>query len=78
VRALVFYAGPRSRDYAGKKTPEEVARIFGERGGPYGFLRHVSLSDGHEAEEHGIHDRRLWRLQELVALNIASMMAGVR
>jgi glutathione-specific gamma-glutamylcyclotransferase len=29
-------------------------------------------------EEHGIHDRRLWRLQELVALNIASMMEGVR
>jgi cation transport regulator ChaC len=24
-------------------------------------------------EEHGIHDRRMWELQELVALNIAAM-----
>jgi len=27
-------------------------------------------------EEHGIHDRRLWQLQELVALNIAAMAQG--
>jgi cation transport protein ChaC len=73
VMALVFYAGPFGGDYAGKRTPEEVARTLACAAGHMGSCAMYLYQTVRKLEEHGIHDRRLWRLQELVALNIAAM-----
>lgn len=73
VRALVFYAGPRGGDYAGRRSPEEVARILASAAGHMGSCAMYLYQTVLKLEEHGIHDRRLWHLQELVARNIASM-----
>jgi cation transport protein ChaC len=73
VRALVFYAAPRDSGYAGRKSPEEIARILARAAGHVGSCAMYLYQTVMKLEEHGIHDRRLWRLQELVALNIAAM-----
>ena len=73
VRALVFYAGPRGSDYAGKRSPEEVAGILASAAGHMGSCAMYLYQTVMKLEEHGIHDRRLWHLQELVARNIAAM-----
>ena len=73
VRALVFYAGPRGSDYAGKRSPEEVARILASAAGHMGSCAMYLYQTVMKLEEHGVHDRRLWHLQELVARNIAAM-----
>ncbi len=73
VRALVFYAGPRGSDYAGKRSPDEVARILARAAGHMGSCAMYLYQTVVKLEEHGIHDRRLWHLQELVARNIAAM-----
>ena len=73
VRALAFYAGPRGGDYSGKRTPEEVAAILARAAGHMGSCAMYLYQTVRKLEEHGIHDRRMWRLQELVALNIAAM-----
>lgn len=73
VRALAFYAGPRSSDYSGKRTPEEVAQILARAAGHMGSCAMYLYQTVMKLEEHGIHDRRMWQLQELVALNIAAM-----
>jgi glutathione-specific gamma-glutamylcyclotransferase len=72
VRALVFYAGPRA-SYSGKRSPEEVARTLASAAGHMGSCAMYLYQTVMKLEEHGIHDRRLWQLQELVALNIAAM-----
>jgi cation transport protein ChaC len=73
VRALVFYAGPRGSDYTGRRSPEEVARILASAAGHMGSCAMYLHQTVMKLEEHGIHDRRLWHLQELVARNIATM-----
>ena len=76
VRALVFYAGPRGSDYAGKRSPEEVARILASAAGHMGSCAMYLYQTVMNLEVHGIHDRRLWHLQELVARNIQLMAAN--
>lgn len=73
VRALVFYAGPRSRDYASRRSPEEVARILASAAGHVGSCVMYLYQTVMKLEEHDIHERRLWHLQELVARNIELM-----
>jgi cation transport protein ChaC len=73
VRALVFYAGPRSSDYAGKRSPEEVAQILARAAGHMGSCAMYLYQTVKKLEEHGIHDRRLWQLQELVAAEIVAI-----
>lgn len=72
VRALAFYAGPNGREYAGKKSPDEVARILASAAGHMGSCAMYLYQTVTKLEEHGIHDRHLWHLQELVANHIAS------
>ena len=72
VCALVFYAGPRGSDYSGKRSPEEVARTLASAAGHMGSCAMYLYQTVMKLEEHGIHDRRLWHLQELVARNIAA------
>ena len=73
VRALVFYAGPRGSDYAEKRSPDKVARILARAAGHMGSCAMYLYQTVMKLEEHGIHDRRLWHLQELVARHIASV-----
>jgi glutathione-specific gamma-glutamylcyclotransferase len=73
IRALVFYAAPRDSAYRGRKPPEEVAQVLARAAGHVGSCAMYLYQTVTKLEEHGIHDRRLWQLQELVALNIAAM-----
>jgi glutathione-specific gamma-glutamylcyclotransferase len=73
VRALAFYAGPRGGDYSGKRPPQEVARILACAAGHMGSCAMYLYQTVAKLEEHGIHDRHLWHLQELVAAEIAAM-----
>ena len=71
VRALVFYAGPKTRSYIGKLPVEEVARTLASAAGHIGSCAMYLYQTVAKLEEHGIHDRHLWHLQELVAQEIA-------
>ena len=74
VRALVFYAGPRGTDSAGKQDAGRGRRDPRLRlpamWAPAPMYLYQTVM---KLEEHGIHDRRMWQLQEWVALNIAAM-----
>ncbi|HEU4825488.1 MAG TPA: gamma-glutamylcyclotransferase [Dongiaceae bacterium] len=73
VRALAFYAGPSGRDHAELPLEEVVHRLAWAAGhvGSCAMYLHQTIT---KLAEHGIHDRHLWRLQELVAAEIAGMM----
>jgi cation transport protein ChaC len=73
VRALAFYAGPRGSDYSGKRPLHEVAQILSCAAGHMGSCAMYLYQTVAKLEEHGIHDRHLWHLQELVAAEIAGM-----
>ena len=73
VRALVFYAGPNMRNYTGKLPPEQVARTLARAAGHIGSCAMYLYQTVSKLDEHGIHDRHLWHLQELVAAEIAAM-----
>src|SRR5262249_45513679 len=72
VRALVFWAGPKGEGGALRLPLERVAgvlaRACGHGGSGAGYL-YQTVS---KLQEHGIHDRNLWELQELVAREIRS------
>ena len=65
--ALVFWVGPKGKGIALKLPLERVAwvlaRACGHRGSCASYLYHTVT----HLEELGIHDRNLWKLQELVA-----------
>ena len=75
MRALVFTANTESERYAGRLTDEmaadHIARACGEEGASAEYLLETVL----KCEQLGIHDRFLWRLQELVA---ERMRGGVK
>ena len=73
VKALAFYAGPRGSDYSGKRTPEQVAKVLACAAGHMGSCAMYLYQTVMKLEEHGIHDRRMWQLQELVAAEIAGV-----
>ena len=72
VRALVFYAGPSGRGHAGKLPIEEVVHRLAHAAGHIGSCAMYLYRTICKLEEHGIHDRHLWHLQELVAAEIAA------
>jgi glutathione-specific gamma-glutamylcyclotransferase len=67
LSALVFWAGPKGKGIALKLPLERVAwvlaRACGHGGSCASYLYHTVT----HLEELGIHDRNLWKLQELVA-----------
>jgi glutathione-specific gamma-glutamylcyclotransferase len=67
LRALVFWAGPKGKGITLKLPLESVAwvlaRACGHGGSCASYLYHTVA----HLEELGIHDRNLWKLQELVA-----------
>jgi len=76
VRALVFWAGPRgvgvSRRLPLEKVAWILARACGHMGSGASYLFHTVAN----LEHHGIHDRNLWRLQEMVAREIVGLHGG--
>ena len=60
-----------SRFYVGRLAPEEIADVLADACGSWGSGAEYLHNTVAHLEEHGIHDRTLWRLQELVARRIA-------
>ena len=68
--ALAFVMNRRSRFYVGKLAPEEVADTLARACGHWGSCAEYLCNTVSHLEEHGIHNRGLWKLQELVAAKI--------
>ena len=60
----------RSRFYTGRLSPEEVAHVVARACGHWGSCAEYLHNTVAHLEDHGIHDRSLWRLQALVAERI--------
>jgi glutathione-specific gamma-glutamylcyclotransferase len=73
IRALVFWAGPKGKGISLKLPLEKVAwtiaRACGHAGSNAAYLYQTVM----KLEEHGIRDRNLWRLQQLVAAEIEGL-----
>jgi len=72
VRGLTFVANRDSERYAGRITDEIVADHIAQACGEGGTSAEYLLETVLKCEELGIHDRFLWRLQELVAERMRS------
>ncbi len=70
VRALAFVAAPDGKAYAGGQPLERVAHILARAAGHWGSSAQYLFRTVTKLEEHGIRDRNLWRIQNLVAQEI--------
>jgi len=70
VKALGFVMNRASPYYAGRLAVEEVARTLTKACGHWGSGAEYLLNTVTHLEARGIHDRGLWRLQQLVAEEI--------
>jgi cation transport protein ChaC len=69
-RAMVFWAGPSGERVTEKLPLEEVAWILARACGSVGSCAEYLYNTVAHLEEFGNRDRNLWRLQELVAVEI--------
>jgi cation transport protein ChaC len=72
VRALVFWAGPSGKGISLGLSLESVAARLARACGHYGSSAEYLYQTVARLEEHGIRDRNLWRIQQLVAAEIES------
>jgi glutathione-specific gamma-glutamylcyclotransferase len=72
VRAIAFVMNRQAAAYVGRLGPEEVADVLAKACGHWGSAAEYLHNTVAHLEEHGIHDRKLWRLQQLVADRIDS------
>jgi glutathione-specific gamma-glutamylcyclotransferase len=72
LRAIAFVINRESRAYVGRLAPEEIATTLSKACGHWGSGAEYLFNTVQKLEECGIHDRYLWRLQQLVAERIAS------
>ena len=70
VRALTFAMNRKSGRYVSGLSPEQLASVLATACGFRGSMAEYLLSTVGQLEALGIHDRHLWRLQELVAERI--------
>lgn len=70
-RAIAFVMNRQSRAYVGRLSPEEVAGTLSKACGHWGSGAEYLFNTVQKLEERGIHDRYLWKLQQLVAERIA-------
>jgi cation transport protein ChaC len=75
VPALAFVANPKGQVYAGKLASEEVARILAAAAGHWGSCAEYLYNTVLHLDARGIRDKGLWRLQALVAAEIAAAHA---
>jgi cation transport protein ChaC len=71
-RAIAFAVARSSPYYSGTFSPEETAAILARAVGHWGSGAEYLMNTVQQLESLGIHDRNLWRLQELVAARIAA------
>jgi cation transport protein ChaC len=71
IRALSFVVNPKGRTFAGKRSEVEVAQWLADACGHLGSGADYLYHTVKNLEAHGIHDRHLWRLQQLVAEELA-------
>ena len=70
---LGFVINRQVPNYAGRLSPEEAADMIATGCGHVGSCAEYLLNTVLKLEEHGIHDRRLWHLQALVAERLSAM-----
>lgn len=73
TRALSFWVGTTPRNVATPHPLEDVARILARACGHIGSGAEYLYNTVAHLEEFGIHDRNLWRLQQLVADEIRTI-----
>lgn len=71
VTALTFVRDRKGPAYIGRQPMEVTAEMLARACGHGGSCAEYLYNTVHHLEEMGIHDRHLWRLQELVAARIA-------
>lgn len=71
-RAVVFAVERSSPYYSGDFSPEQIAAILAKAVGHWGSGAEYLMNTIEQLEGLGIHDRNLWRLQELVAARITA------
>jgi cation transport protein ChaC len=71
-RALVFPINRKSAVYVGGVSEAEVVASLATSAGEAGSMAEYLRSTVAHLEAHGIHDRYLWRMQDLVAARIAA------
>jgi cation transport protein ChaC len=67
VRAIAFVANRPSDRYVGKLAQDDIADVVATAAGSWGSCAQYLHETVARLEELGIHDRNLWRLQQLVA-----------
>jgi glutathione-specific gamma-glutamylcyclotransferase len=75
VSALVFWAGPKGKGITLKLPLERVAWVLARACGHGGSCASYLYNTVLHLEELGIHDRNLWKLQELVADEILTSLS---
>src|SRR5262249_32581874 len=70
VRAIAFVINRAGERYVRGLSLETIADALAIAAGPMGSMAEYLYSTVHHLEELGIHDRHLWRLQELVGERI--------
>jgi cation transport protein ChaC len=70
ISALAFVINRAGRTYAGRFDDDETATVLAEACGHLGSCAEYLHNTVSHLESRGIHDRHLWRLQELVAQRI--------
>lgn len=73
VRAIAFVANPKGGIYVGRLPLEQVADVLARACGPEGSCAEYLQKTVAHLEGRGIHDRNLWKLQQLVAARIKSL-----
>lgn len=71
LRAIAFVMNRESKSYIGKLAPEQIAETLTKACGHWGSGAEYLFNTVSLLEQHGIHDRYLWRLQRLVAERLA-------
>lgn len=73
LRAVTFAMDRRSYAYVGRLGDEQVADALALAAGQWGSMAEYLFNTVSRLDELGLHDTRLWRLQELVAERIEAM-----
>jgi cation transport protein ChaC len=75
LHAIAFVINRKGGRYVGGLSLEETADALAVAAGPVGSMAEYLYSTVHHLEALGIHDKRLWRLQELVGERIEAAAA---
>ena len=76
VRAIVFAADRRGRNFAGGLTTDQIATVLCTAVGHWGSGAEYLLQTVDQLERLGIRDADLWRLQQVVARRLIALREG--